>query len=482
MTFNRRDILKAGLTGLPFFSMPREVLALEKVLAGHPAIGAKRMLTIYLRGGADSLNMVVPFLDPNYAPLRPVVKLDPPGSASNACLTMPGYPALGLHPALAQLRTINPRNVAYLCRTGHLAGERSHFTEQHLTETGRSTYSATDSGWLPQAMGIAAPTSALGAVSISKRLQRLYLAADGLAGPGSLHLQNPYTVASGAAPRILDIPYAVPGQPTASIDALVASSVQAAATYPRSADAIYLRDTIADASSSLATLRSQLGSFTHDPKYPVAGDPAPSGSNLSAAEIATHSQFFAHLEEAVQLLRIQSALSNPLANVVGIELGGWDTHANQRNEQDPLLRVLAQGLKAAFTDLSADTADFLILVVTEFGRTIKDNSSGTDHGVGGMTVVLGNKVKGGVYNAHDPSWPAPTHPSLVLGQPWTPLITDFNGFGDAQRPVTDFRVPYIEIVEKFFGINVATLPGVGGQWQQIRLNQGAPFDRLLGFL
>ncbi|MCI0392266.1 MAG: DUF1501 domain-containing protein, partial [Acidobacteria bacterium] len=96
---------------------------------------------------------------------------------------------------------------------------------------------------------------------------------------------------------------------------------------------------------------------------------------------------------------------------IGIEvaftdIGGWDTHANQGSSQGQLanrLTEFAQGISALFTDLEDRAEDVVILTMTEFGRTARENGNrGTDHGHASVIFVLGGDVKGGkVYG----KWP-----------------------------------------------------------------------------
>ena len=477
MSINRRSLLKAGLVGLPCLGVSSQIRALGRAVGGGSPfapignLGKKRMLTIYLRGGADPLNMLVPYEDPDYySTLRNNI-----GVAENTLFKLPNYQSLGLNPNLEQLANISLDNVAYLYRVGNPDGHRSHFTEQHLSETGRTTFGSTDSGWLPQAIKNAAPGSSLGAVSLSKRLQRTFLAANASA-ERSVHLQTPYSVPASTMgnpyTRDLTIDFGNPGTDTFAIGRAVDLATNLGSpNYAISPDGSYLRETIRSAGTSLGQLRAQLSQFAHDAKYPIAGDPKPTGSSLSAGQIAQPnvSSFFARLEEAVQLLTRTDPNGNPLANVVGVELGGWDSHANQRLSQDAMLSVLDQALKAAFEDLNVSNEPFLIHVVSEFGRTVKDNGTGTDHGVAGMNIALGNTVKGGVYNAFLPSWPSGANPAYVHGALWSPLDDEFNGamtmHEDALDPATDFRAPLIEIAQKFFGIALTDLPPLlQGEW------------------
>jgi uncharacterized protein (DUF1501 family) len=129
--------------------------------------------------------------------------------------------------------------------------------------------------------------------------------------------------------------------------------------------------------------------------------------------------------------------------------GGYDTHANQGPTHPKQLGELASGLKAFFDDLEAhDAADNVVMLVfTEFGRRIRDNGSGTDHGSGGGAFIVGKPVKGGLYAEY---------PSLDPSQ-WLN--------GEDLRPTIDFRGVYGTVLEQWLGLDAT--PIVGGTFEQI---------------
>ena len=82
--------------------------------------------------------------------------------------------------------------------------------------------------------------------------------------------------------------------------------------------------------------------------------------------------------------------------VATVEMGGYDTHEGQQNRLPELMKDLAESLNAFWNDVSAYHHQLTVVVVSEFGRRVKSNESdGTDHGLGGLCMVLGGKVKGG---------------------------------------------------------------------------------------
>ena len=128
--------------------------------------------------------------------------------------------------------------------------------------------------------------------------------------------------------------------------------------------------------------------------------------------------------------------------------GSFDSHFNQPPMHTKLWIDMSSAISDFFDDLKEhDAGDNLIMVLfTEFGRRVKDNGTGTDHGAGGAAFVIGNQVKGGMYS---------TYPSLKpedLQQ------------GDL-APNYDFRGFYSTIIERWLGLD--PVPIVGGQFEQM---------------
>jgi len=116
-----------------------------------------------------------------------------------------------------------------------------------------------------------------------------------------------------------------------------------------------------------------------------------------------------------------------------VQLGGFDTHANEKPAQAQLLSQLADGLAAFQADLEAHgRADSVMtMMFSEFGRRVKENGSqGTDHGAAGPMFVLGKSVKGGLYGQHP----------------------DLSHLDDGDLGyTTDFRSVYATVIEDWLG-------------------------------
>ena len=130
--------------------------------------------------------------------------------------------------------------------------------------------------------------------------------------------------------------------------------------------------------------------------------------------------------------------------------GGYDTHANEMPAHPKLLKDLSGGIRDFFDDLKEhDAADNVVMLVfTEFGRRIRDNGSGTDHGSGGGAFIIGEPVKGGLYSEY---------PSLSSNK-WAK--------GEDLEHTIDFRGVYSTVLEQWMAID--PVPIVNGTYEQIQ--------------
>jgi uncharacterized protein (DUF1501 family) len=133
--------------------------------------------------------------------------------------------------------------------------------------------------------------------------------------------------------------------------------------------------------------------------------------------------------------------------------GSFDTHASQMPMHAKLWQEVNGAIDAFFQDLREHDAadDIIMLIWTEFGRRVKENGSGTDHGAGGVAFVIGEHVKGGMYG---------TYPSLRAED----LTQQREGMFGNLRYSYDFRGLYSTIVDRWLGLDGAAV--VGGQFEQ----------------
>ncbi len=128
--------------------------------------------------------------------------------------------------------------------------------------------------------------------------------------------------------------------------------------------------------------------------------------------------------------------------------GSFDTHFNEVPQHTKLWTDVGRAIGDFYDDLREHNAgeNLIMVLFTEFGRRVKDNGTGTDHGAGGIAFVIGDQVKGGMYNEY------PSLKPEELSQ------------GDL-APNYDFRGFYSTIVEKWLGLD--PVPVVGGNFEQL---------------
>ena len=347
-----------------------------------------KLIVIMLRGAVDGLNVVAPVGDANYARLRPTIGLGLPGTP-NGALDLDGY--FGLHPALAPLMPLwQQKKLAFVHASGSPDPTRSHFDAQDYMESATPGRKSTPDGWMNRLVanlpGAASPSRAL---SIGPVMPRI------LSGPAAaMNLANG---ASGVKANVLDKPAVA-----AAFDQLYAGDSRVARVYADGKDAH----------------RDMMSAAEHrEMQAADNGAPLPNGFPDDAARLA-------------QLMRNEAKIQ-----LAFVALGGWDTHASQGAGTGQLanrLAPLAQGLAVLAQRLGPLFDDTTIVVMSEFGRTARENGNGgTDHGHGNVMWVLGGGVAGG----------------KVLGE--------WNGVGDAalnegrDLPVTtDFRSVLAQVAEK----------------------------------
>ncbi|MFC0132926.1 hypothetical protein CR105_13915 [Massilia eurypsychrophila] len=338
----------------------------------------QKLVVIMLRGAVDGLNVVAPVGDENYLRLRPTIGLSAPGLDGGA-LDLDGY--FGLHPTLAMLQPLwQQKKLAFVHASGSPDSTRSHFDAQDYMESATPGRKNTPDGWMNRLVatlpGASTPSRAL---SIGPVMPRI------LSGPAAaVNLPNG---AAATRANILDRPAI-----GAAFDQLYAGHERFGRAYKDGKDA---HKEVMDAS------------MAGEMNMADGGAPLPNGFPDDAARLAT-------------LMRNNSKLQ-----LAFVALGGWDTHANQgagRGQLANRLAPLGQGLAVLAQRLGPMFEDTTVIVMSEFGRTARENGNGgTDHGHGNVMWVMGGAVAGGkVYG----DWQGVADSALNEGRD-LPVTTDF---------------------------------------------------------
>jgi uncharacterized protein (DUF1501 family) len=361
----RRDFLNALALGAGILlPLGPHAWAARASISANGEATRKKLVVVMLRGAVDGLNVVAPVGDDNYLRLRPTIGLAAPGMDGGA-LDLDGY--FGLHPALAGLQPLwQQKKLAFVHASGSPDATRSHFDAQDYMESATPGRKNTPDGWMNRLVaalpGSTTPSRLLGIGPVMPRI---------LAGTAAaVNLPN---VAGAAKADVLDRP-----EMAAAFDALYGGHPRFGRAY---ADGRAAHREVMDAAANEDPAGAQ--SMAAD-----RGAPLPNGFPDDAARLAS-------------LMR-----NDPRIQLAFVALGGWDTHAGQGAGSGQLanrLAPLGQGLAVLAERLGPLFDDTMVLVMSEFGRTARENGNGgTDHGHGNVIWLLGGKVNGGkVYGEWD---------------------------------------------------------------------------------
>jgi len=323
----------------------------------------KVLVAILQRGAADGLNIVAPFFDKRYYQLRPSIAVQMPGQ-------QPGIGGIDLdgkfafHQVLQPLKQLwDARQLAIVHAAGSPDTSRSHFDAQAFMESGTAG-KTTEDGWLNRALPRVSPnTSPLRGVAVGTTLpralrgERSTVAVDDLAK---------FQIGGGTSP-ILERLYARASDPQLK--------GQAGGMF--------------DAIKRIESIRQQ-------PYTPTNG-------------VFYQGPFGTRLQQLARLIK-----SDVGVEVAFVDLDGWDHHANEGGQLGNVLGEFGRGLSAFARDLGDRMSDVVVVTMSEFGRTAAENgNAGTDHGHGGVMMVLGGPVKGGAIYG---TWPGLEPEQLFEGR------------------------------------------------------------------
>ena len=358
---DRRYFLKSSGIALAGFGMMAAAPDFLQQFANAQTLvngyGKKKILiTIFQRGAVDGLNMVVPYGDSEYYNLRRTIAVGKPNQTDGA-INLDGY--FGLHPALKPLEKFwQNKQLAVVHSVGSPDNTRSHFDAQDYMEAGTPGVKSTRDGWL------------------NRVLQTSKSDKDSPFRAVAMNGQIPRTLV-GRAPAI-----AMTNLSDFAINAGVyTQSVQGGfeGIYQQNAGG-GLGDTGKETFEAVNFLK-QANPSQYKPENGARYPNNPFGNSL---------------RQIAQLIKANVGLEAAFTDTPGLN---WDTHANEggaRGQIANLLNNFGQAIAAFAADLGRRMDDVVILTMSEFGRTARENGSrGTDHGHANAMFVLGNSVKGG---------------------------------------------------------------------------------------
>lgn len=374
---NRRDFLKnAGLACIAGAISGLDSWAMASAAAGP---GSKKMIIVFLRGAVDGLSVVVPYGDNRYYSVRNGIAIPRPGEEGGAIKLDSEF---GLHPSLAPLHPFWQKgNLAFVHASGSPDPSRSHFDAQDFMESGTPGVKMTGTGWMNRLL-LQLPDnhSPVRAINVGQILPRIF--------------QGPSNVASFA-------PAQQNGIKQKAIDNPVLAEYFES-MYSSRGDA--LSKAFNEGVSAHRTIKKELQ------EEMVAANRGAPDANAYRGFGNQMGTLFA---------------KDPTVQVGFIAIGGWDTHVGQGNSKGQLankLGVLGRGLAELASKLGPELDNTIICVVSEFGRTVKENGNGgTDHGHGNVMMLLGGGVAGGKVHA---KWSGLDNGQLYEGRD-LPVTTDF---------------------------------------------------------
>jgi len=376
MSITRRVFLRNSALAVVGTAAVPSFLARAAMGAAPPGTRTKRLVVIFQRGAADGLNIVVPHAEPQYYAMRPSINIP-----RRSVIDLDGF--FGLHPSLAPFQPLwQQRNLAIVHAAGSPDPNRSHFDAQDFMESGTPGIKSTEDGWLNRATrNLPQQKSAFEAIAMGPSIPRILSGAEPAIAINNI---NDFSV-GGRNPK------ASP----------VANTFEA--MYDHSLDTV-MHGTGEETFDAVKMLKSA------DPSQykPAPGADYPKG------------RFGDSMRQLAQLIK-----ANLGVQVAFADIGGWDHHVNEGATEGQIANVLrdfSQSLAAFWTDLGDLGEDTVVVTMSEFGRTARENGNrGTDHGHANVMFVLGGPVKGGkVYGR----WPGLDQSQLYEGRDLA-LTTDF---------------------------------------------------------
>jgi uncharacterized protein (DUF1501 family) len=407
---NRRFFIRSGGVALASFGLMNAAPSfLQRVVLGqtHERLSGgrpKTLIAIFQRGAVDGLNMVVPHGEGAYYDLRPGIAVAKPQAGNaEAAVNLDGL--FGFHPSLAPLKPLwDSKRLAIVHAAGSPDNTRSHFDAQDYMESATPGLKGTADGWLNRYLQSKPDPerSLFRAVSMTQLTPR---AMQGKAPTLAISNLADFTIRAGKN----------------------SASVQGGfeAIYDQTVNDV-LGGTGKETFEAVNYLK-KVNPVQYQPENGAQYPRTPFGNSLL---------------QIAQLIKAGVGLEVAFTDTPGLN---WDTHFNEGNGRGQLGNLLQQfsnSIAALYIDLGQRMDDVVILTMSEFGRTARENGSrGTDHGHANAMFVLGNGIRGG----------------KVYGQ-WPGLKSDQLYEGRDLALTTDFRDVFGEIAGRHLG--TTNLPAV----------------------
>jgi len=403
-----------GVAGLGAIDVRRLSAAAVPAAEGPPTL-----VVLYLRGGADPINSIVPYADPLYAQVRPTMAIPAPGSdpdPARCAIRLNDY--FGFHPAMKPLAELwDAGMMVPILSCGSTHPTRSHFDAQDFMERAAPGIKSITEGWLNRYLEDTrtADDRDLRAVSLQPTLPR------SLRGGYAVLAVPEY--GADEAMNAFEALYACDSNAEAKRmnGDTPAPEGEAPANLP-TAEQLNRQRILEAGSDGIAKLR-HLNSVIR-------------GGDANAAYPNSH--LGRQFRDLAKVIKAGEGLE-----VAAIDYNGWDHHAFQGGVDGThanMLGNVSATLKAFTDDLGpVRMQKTLVLCMSEFGRTVKENgNNGTDHGRGGYMLAVGGMVNGGKFYG---GWKGLDRASLIDGRD-LPIVKD-----------ADFRLIFAEALAGLFGFD-----------------------------
>jgi len=379
--FNRREVLKGAAASAAVISLPG-----VRLRVAHAATGEQRLAVLILRGGLDGLSVVPPYGDSTYYDVRPRIAVPSPDKPGGS-LDLDGQ--FGLNRALSPIYPIfRQGELLFMHAVGAQHHTRSHFDAQDLLENGTARPHGTDIGWLNRVLDVVTPRDVKRGLALGHTVPLL------IRGPTPVRTWSP-----GFLPKVEE-------------DFLDRLSM------------LYSHDELFRNAFTEGRESADIAGMT----------------NPKAARKAARGKAFGVM--AAQAGTLLGATDGP--TIATLESTGWDTHVNQVGSLKNQLGDLARGLVAFRENIGTAWNNTVLVAVSEFGRTIEENGSrGTDHGTGGIALLMGGGVVGG----------------RVAGN-WPGLVPKARFEGRDLMPTTDVRGLFKGLLRDHLGVSEEALEEV----------------------
>ena len=365
------------------------------------------VVVVELGGGNDYLNTVIPYTDPNYYDNRKALRVE-----EDEVLKLDSE--LGLNPNMGPMKDLyEAGDLAIIHGVGYENASRSHFRSMDIWHTCEPV-SVADDGWIGRAEREIDPKgeNPVGIVSVGYGLPRA-LVADGVpvASVSDLASFGLYTHSQHQEQR------------DSTLDLFREMYSPAIGSGPVGEVMSYLGQTGRDALKSADILKEAIPQYKSSVEYGSdnLGQSLRTVANIHSADLGTRFFYTTH--------------------------GGFDTHASQMPMHSNLWTQVSRAVADFWNDMEEQSAsdNIVMLLFSEFGRRVKENGQGTDHGSGGVAFAVGPRVKGGMYSEYP--------------ETRTEALAD----GDL-APTLDFRGVYATLLEDWMGLDSGPL--VNGRFEQ----------------